>query len=79
MRSFLLDHTETNASGSHRLDLNRHSTTSASLAAVFLALAVVDVENFVDGPQQNPSVTANDPNVDMEFVGIQGYVYYQGQ
>ena len=41
-----------------------------------LALAVVDVENFVDGPQQNPSVTANDPNVDMEYVGIQGYVYY---
>ena len=61
----------------YRTDL--HAKLRAPAALQGLALAVVDVENFVDGPQQNPSVTANDPNVDMEFVGIQGYVYYQGQ
>ena len=61
----------------YRTDL--HAKLQAPAALQGLALAVVDVENFVDGPQQNPSVTANDPNVDMEFVGIQGYVYYRGQ
>jgi len=58
----------------YRTDL--HAKLRAPAALQGLALAVVDVENFVDGPQQNPSVTANDPNVDMEFVGIQGYVYF---
>ena len=55
VRSFLLDHTETNASGSHRLDLNRHSTTSASLAAVFLdiwgSMGVDEAEGYHDNEE----------------------------
>ena len=58
----------------YRTDL--HAKLRAPAALQGLALAVVDVENLVEGPQHNPSVTANDPNVDMEYVGIQGYVYY---
>ena len=53
VRSFLLDLTETNANGSGRLDMQRHSTTSASLAAVFLEIWGSMGEDEAEGYHDN--------------------------
>ena len=58
----------------YRTDLYAKLQAPAALRG--LAMAVVDIENMTLGPQINPLASDNDPNVDMEFVGIQGYVYF---
>ena len=64
VRSFLLDLTETNANGSGRLDMQRHSTTSASLAAVFLEIWGSMGEDEAEGDDEYGDDGAVDDAVD---------------